>query len=487
MATNRPPTNSISNINQRKPPQAELCKFFIRGLCRFGANCFYSHAATSKPNKICQYYLAGNCSFGERCFYDHVIPKPNAISTSLGTNTNFSENSSASTSPSTSSTTSNKETSETTETTETNETHETHETNDTNETNLNKNFVTRFTEKPKLKTKLENDYDTQPADTSNEVRRKKPVGYYEALTGEQQKSFENENENFEDLVIKYYTELENVEEGEIREPCASKNVNKLLCPYYEKSLSCPFEAECEFIHGSVCDICNCACLNPSDESQCEEHRLACMQNLERDMEEAFAVQRSSEKLCGICMDTVWGKEKEADRRFGILENCNHVFCLECIRKWRASKSYENKICKACPECRVKSDFVTPNKFWFENEEDKMKIIQFYKLKLGQTACKYFKQGAGECPFGNKCFYLHQYKDGSLADLPEPTRRYRLNRNGLAEAYSNIIRIDFDFSDDENDDFDILEFFRHSLLWDTENEDNESDQSDIFELSDEFLI
>jgi len=231
-------------------------------------------------------------------------------------------------------------------------------------------------------------------------------------------------------------------------------------------------------------MCNLACLHPSDEKQREEHQQECMKLVEQDMEEAFATQRSIDKMCGICMEIVWEKENNPDKRFGILENCNHVFCLQCIRKWRASKSYENKIVKACPECRVKSDFITPSKFWFEDQEDKKKIIQDYKTKLSQTACKYFKQGDGRCPFGNKCFYLHRYRDGTLADLPAPTKRHRYNRDGNLEGFTNIVRIDFDFSDDEDDDFDILEFFRHSLLWDTETD---SDYSDILELSDEYLI
>ena len=47
----------------------------------------------------------------------------------------------------------------------------------------------------------------------------------------------------------------------------------------------------------------------------------------------------------------------------------------------------------------------------------------------------------------------------------------------------MIHIDFDFSDDEDDEFDLLEFFRQNLVWDNESD---SDISDFFELSDEFL-
>jgi len=63
---------------------------------------------------------------------------------------------------------------------------------------------------------------------------------------------------------------------------------KELCPYYEKSLACPYEGECEFLHGNVCDICNMACLSPVDPVQNEQHRVECMQGMEAEMEEAFA-------------------------------------------------------------------------------------------------------------------------------------------------------------------------------------------------------
>ena len=61
------------------------------------------------------------------------------------------------------------------------------------------------------------------------------------------------------------------------------------------------------------------------------------------MELSFAVQRSKSKDCGICMEEVINKNPVAERRFGILSNCNHCFCLECIRKWRAAKQFDNKI------------------------------------------------------------------------------------------------------------------------------------------------
>jgi hypothetical protein len=55
-----------------------------------------------------------------------------------------------------------------------------------------------------------------------------------------------------------------------------------------------------------------------------------------------------------------------------------------------------------------------------------------------------------------------------------------------EAYSNLVRIDFDYSDDEDEvnELDIIEFLRHHFMLGGETDD-ESDLSDLFELSSEF--
>lgn len=69
----------------------------------------------------------------------------------------------------------------------------------------------------------------------------------------------------------------------------------------------------------------------------------CIEEHEKQMEHAFAVQASSDKECGICLENIMekgvgGNPASSDKRFGILENCNHCFCLSCIRTWRQNKS-----------------------------------------------------------------------------------------------------------------------------------------------------
>lgn len=93
----------------------------------------------------------------------------------------------------------------------------------------------------------------------------------------------------------------------------------------------------------------------------------CLLAFEADMEKAFAVQLSQDKVgvgraggagapsrtnccgpvqvCSICMEVVVQKVNPSERRFGILSSCCHVFCLACIRKWRCTRNFSNKIIK----------------------------------------------------------------------------------------------------------------------------------------------
>lgn len=169
-----------------------------------------------------------------------------------------------------------------------------------------------------------------------------------------------------------------------------------------------------------------------------------MKQHEADMELSFAIQRSKEKSCGVCFETIMEKSSR-EQRFGILPNCNHCFCLTCIRKWRQAKQFDNKIIRACPECRIPSDFVCPSMYWVDTKEEKEKLIRDYKGALryeiidnlflfervlichfsySTKDCKYFNKGRGKCPFGNKCFYLHALPDGTKKDVGPPVRQRR---------------------------------------------------------------
>uniref|UniRef100_A0A8C5K233 RING-type E3 ubiquitin transferase n=1 Tax=Jaculus jaculus TaxID=51337 RepID=A0A8C5K233_JACJA len=200
-----------------------------------------------------------------------------------------------------------------------------------------------------------------------------------------------------------------------------------LCRYAARG-HCFRGERCAYLHGDVCDMCGLQALHPVDAAQREAHRRACIESHERDMELSFAVQRSMDKVCGICMEVVYEKADPSDRRFGILFSCNHTYCLTCIRRWRSATQFENRISKSCPQCRVSSGFVIPSEFWVEEEEEKEKLIQKYKEGMSNKACRYFAGGRGHCPFGEFCFYKHEYPEGWREDNQRP------DGGGLSNAY-----------------------------------------------------
>lgn len=217
--------------------------------------------------------------------------------------------------------------------------------------------------------------------------------------------------------------------------------SSLVCPFYRVG-ECRYGAGCAYIHGQQCDYCGQACLHPTHLDQRRAHLAECLREHERDMELSFAVARSKEKTCGICMETVLDKPK-GEARFGILPSCNHCFCLPCIRKWRQAKQFEHKIIRACPECRQTSDYICPSRFWVETSEEKERLLSDYKKNLGQKECKYFNKGAGECPFGNKCFYQHADKDGRSVDVGPPKKPLRrANADGNLTLVQRLLLYDF---------------------------------------------
>ncbi|XP_073843133.1 makorin 1 [Musca autumnalis] len=240
---------------------------------------------------------------------------------------------------------------------------------------------------------------------------------------------------------------------------------------------CPFESPCPYgmycvyaIHMELCEMCDQFCLHPTDEEQRKKHKKECLQQHEQAMELSFAIARSKDKTCGICFDTIMEKAGR-EKRFGILPNCNHIFCLECIRKWRQAKQFEHKITRSCPECRVSSDFICPSAFWVETKEEKDKLLGDYRKALGIKDCKYFKKGDGKCPFGNKCFYKHALPNGDLVDVGCPKRTRKIHRSN--NEIINLLDIYlYEFLEQRNLNF--LDFFTST---DEEHDDDSSSDED----------
>lgn len=175
---------------------------------------------------------------------------------------------------------------------------------------------------------------------------------------------------------------------------------------------CRYGDLCKNVHGLQCPRCLRYCLHPHDVGKNEEHIEECLGK-----EHILSPNEISNIECGICLAKIAHKD---DPRFGLM-NCDHAFCLHCIRTWRSQHSMSDLATKSCPLCRTVTFFVIPSSTWTIEPHEKLKIVEAYKRKVGEIDCKYFNYGNGECPFSHSCFYAHR------------------TRTGLHEARKSVVR------------------------------------------------
>ncbi|XP_040049178.2 makorin, ring finger protein, 4 isoform X1 [Gasterosteus aculeatus] len=154
--------------------------------------------------------------------------------------------------------------------------------------------------------------------------------------------------------------------------------------------------------------------------------------------------RSENVTCGICMDKVYEKTDPRNHVFGILPNCNHSFCLQCIMTWRKTKDLGPDVVKSCPQCRVRSAFYVPHKQWVEGQA-KERVVAAFKDKFSKKRCSYYTRYRC-CPFKTECLYWH--------DIPPHHESF--------PYYTE---------DDDYDDVDLINLFiAMALLGDDEDDD-----------------
>ncbi|XP_030585076.1 E3 ubiquitin-protein ligase makorin-2 [Archocentrus centrarchus] len=356
------------------------CRYFLHGVCREGSRCLFSHdPSTSKPSTICKFYQRGACAYGERCRYDHI-----RLSSRGGGGGGASEN-------------------------------------------LTGGGGSRVGRGGAKKTLVLRDRvlgvdDTfgSPSESSGSelTAAAAPQSYVDAIR----------------------TGLDASAQEQAPHPGGGAYPDlPQLCPYAATG-QCVFKDSCTYLHGDLCEVCRLQVLHPHDPEQRRAHEKICLLAFEADMEKAFAAQLSQDKVCSICMDVVVQKANPSDRRFGILSSCSHIFCLACIRKWRCTRNFHNKIIKSCPQCRVISEFVIPSVYWVEDQDEKDHLIELFKSGVSKKACKYFDQGRSSCPFGGKCLYLHAFPDGTRAEAERP--RKQLSSEGNVRFMNSVRLWDF---------------------------------------------
>lgn len=350
------------------PRNQVRCRYFLHGACKLQSECPFSHSIQDKPSMVCTFYLKGECTYGKQCRYDHVKP--------------------------------------------------TYTEKEKNENLAPKALRTTKVHKPVQLPLIADSWNInapvfQPGQKVHETFGTKA-------------ETKTQGDSYQDAVSTNLTSTH----SESVDNLTAQEISQLMCPFAAVR-DCPYGEECHYVHGLRCDICELECLNPLDAEQQTEHRKACLESHERNMEYSFAIQRSEGVTCSICLDVVTERQNPTEKRFGILENCNHSFCLSCIRKWRQSGG--SKVVKACPICRTNSGFVTPSEIWIENPDEKSKLIADYHDALSLKECRYFDKGNGNCPFGTSCFYKHVYADGNLESRDKPKIRFCADSDGNTQS------------------------------------------------------
>ncbi|XP_010248213.1 PREDICTED: E3 ubiquitin-protein ligase makorin-like, partial [Nelumbo nucifera] len=168
--------------------------------------------------------------------------------------------------------------------------------------------------------------------------------------------------------------------GNERESTIVRPSDRSICSFAAAG-NCPHGEKCPHIHGDLCPTCGKHCLHPYRPDEREEHTKTC----ETKKKHLEALKHSQEIECSVCLDRVLSKPTAAERKFGLLSECDHPFCISCIRNWRSSSPSSgmdvNTALRTCPICRKLSYFVIPSVIWYSTKEEKQEIIDSYKAKL----------------------------------------------------------------------------------------------------------
>ncbi|GAY36973.1 hypothetical protein CUMW_025730 [Citrus unshiu] len=124
---------------------------------------------------------------------------------------------------------------------------------------------------------------------------------------------------------------DSLENDEVDEPRNLKPADRSICSFAAAG-NCPRGEKCPHIHGDTCPTCGKQCLHPFRPEEREEHMKSC----EKKQKHLEALRRSQEIECSVCLDRVLSKPTAAERKFGLLSECDHPFCISCIRNWRMS-------------------------------------------------------------------------------------------------------------------------------------------------------
>ncbi|KAL7884986.1 hypothetical protein AOLI_G00077560 [Acnodon oligacanthus] len=333
--------------------ERQVCRQFINGCCRYGQHCYYLHEWPTVPSvQVCRYFQKGGCWFGDNCRYLHIPCTASEASGSRRGSAPVVHSSAFAGHP----------------------------------------LTERRGSEPSLL--------AEQGAHSSRRRGSEPL-----LT-----SFINLQQNLQHPAAGIAEEEEDAvaEAGPV--PHWQDMGRQLQSTNASPSHSNSIE--------SAGSMFRAASAEPQEKmvSETDKQEASLQDGLESgatasaEQDPTDAYNKSKDVFCGICMDKVYEKATDRERRFGILPNCSHAFCLGCIMTWRKTKEFQEDVIKACPQCRVKSSFYIPSKYWVCEDEPKAALISSFKEKSSKIKCNFFIRH-GCCPFASECIFSHDLPPG----------------------------------------------------------------------------
>lgn len=113
-------------------------------------------------------------------------------------------------------------------------------------------------------------------------------------------------------------------------------------------------------------------------------------------------------VCNLCKKVILTKRSLTGRRFGILNKCDHTFCMPCLQtRIRANilQSLRSPGCEAddaidssliCPVCKKYSTIVMSSSILFTSFEEKVSFEVQFKRSMLNVKCPFLKRGIPIC-------------------------------------------------------------------------------------------
>ena len=167
--------------------------------------------------------------------------------------------------------------------------------------------------------------------------------------------------------------------------------------------------------------------------------------------------------CCVCYEN---PSTKSEGKFALLSDCDHVFCMECIKAWKKEKPQ-------CPMCRAHISLFIASERCLKGEE-RLIAMEQEKERRGKLPCRTWTE-RGSCPFKKNCWFMHP--DPVTGEDQRPNQETPRRRRRWFDAEDLMM---WDEGEEPEDYWDY-----HVFLTGDDDDDIDSDEIDFWNRSHDF--